>query len=320
VSSDAGAHTLGPHVVGQRVVVRRIVPGETGPTGGPALTDVLGTCIAWGDGVCVVEPDGAGSREAVTIPIGLIVSGKPVPPRAPTRLRVTAQEAQQRALALWPDLETERLGDWLLRSSRTATARRANSVLAMCPSGVADDFERVVAFYESRGRRPIAAVLPDSEEDALFRGHGWVPESHDHDTVFQIAGVAAARRSLRGVALPDLDVALAVDDRLVTARATTADGRVVASGVAAYADDWVGFRTIEVDPAERGRRLALLVMAELLAWGAERGATTAYLQVLGDNARAHALYAGLGFVEHHRYRYLAAPWPRTLGTPGTREA
>ena len=45
-------------------------------------------------------------------------------------------------------------------------------------------------------------------------------------------------------------------------------------------------------------------MAELLEWGAERGATTAYLQVLGDNTRAFALYDGLGFVPHHRYRYL----------------
>ena len=107
--------------------------------------------------------------------------------------------------------------------------------------------------------------------------------------------------------LPALDVALVGDDRLVTAEVTTDDGRALASGVAACADDWVGFRSIEVDPAERGGRLGLLVMAELLEWGAERGATTAYLQVLGDNARAHALYVGLGFVEHHRYRYLAAP-------------
>ena len=112
----------------------------------------------------------------------------------------------------------------------------------------------------------------------------------------------------------------------MTAEARTDDGRVVASGVAAYADDWVGFRTIEVDPAERGRKLGLLVMAELLDWGAERGATTAYLQVLGDNARAFALYDGLGFTVHHRYRYLAAPRRnfsfgpgRSLG-PGEREA
>jgi GNAT superfamily N-acetyltransferase len=293
------------------VVVRRVVPGETGPSGGPALTDVLGTCTAWGDGVCVVEPDGpapdGSPREPVTIPLADIVSGKPVPPRASTRLRVTAQEAQRRALALWPDLETEPLGDWLLRHSPTSTARRANSVLAMSPSGVADDYERVVAHYGGLGQRPIAAVLPGSAEDAVFTERGWVFESHDHDTVFKIAGVASARRALAGVELPRVGVALVGDDRLVTARATTDDGRVLASGLAAYDDDWVGFRGIEVEPAERGRRLGLLVMSELLAWGAERGATTAYLQVLGDNERAHALYDGLGFVEHHHYRYLAAP-------------
>jgi N-acetylglutamate synthase len=306
------SHTLGPHVVGHRVVVRRIVRGETGPSGGPALTDVLGTCTAWGDGVCVVEPDGRGPHDPVSIPFADIVSGKPVPPRASTRHRVTAQEAQRRALALWPDLETEPHGDWLLRRSTTSTARRANSVLAMGPSGEADDYDRVVAFYERLGQRPIAAVLPDSAEDELFRSHGWVVESHDHDTVFELAGVATARRSLHGVSLPHVDVAIVGDDHLVIAEATTDDGRVLASGVAALsneqsADKWVGFRTIEVDPAERGRRLGLVVMAELLDWGAERGATTAYLQVLGDNTRAFALYDGLGFTVHHRYRYLAAP-------------
>jgi ribosomal protein S18 acetylase RimI-like enzyme len=270
------------------------------------MTDVLGTCTSWGDGVCVIVPDGDGPREPVTIRLQDIVSGKPVPPRSSTRHRVSPAEAQRRALALWPDLETEPLGDWLLRRSRSSTARRANSVLAMGPSGVEDGYERVVAHYEALGQRPIAAVLPDSAEDALFRGHGWVPESHDHDTVFLLAGVAAARRSLVGVQLPDLDVAI-IGDHVVTAEASTDDGRVLGSGVAAYADDWVGFRSIEVDPAERGRKLGLLLMAQLLEWGAERGATTAYLQVLGDNTRAFALYEGLGFTVHHQYRYLAAP-------------
>jgi GNAT superfamily N-acetyltransferase len=271
------------------------------------MTDVLGTCTVWGDGVCVVVPDGAGSHDPVTIRLADIVSGKPVPPRASPRHRVTPAEAQRRALALWSDLETEPLGDWLLRRSPTSTARRANSVLALGPSGVADGYERVVAHYEALGQRPIAAVLPDTEEDALFAAHGWVLESHDHDTVFEIAGVAAARRALGGVALPGRDVALAGDGGLVTATVRADEGRVLAGGVAACDGDWVGFRSIEVEPAERGRRLGLLVMAELLGWGAERGATTAYLQVLGDNTRAHALYDGLGFVEHHRYRYLARP-------------
>jgi GNAT superfamily N-acetyltransferase len=271
------------------------------------MTDVLGTCLSWGDGICVVQPDAAAGQEPVRIPIADIVSGKPVPPRTPPRLRVAPQEAQVRALALWPDLETRELGSWLLRRSAESRARRANSVLAMRPSGVAGDYEAVVAFYEGVGQRPIAAVLPDSAEDEMFRSHGWVLESHDEDTVFEMTGVAQARRSLAGAVPSGVDVLLEGDDHLVTARARAEDGRLLASGVAAYDDDWLGFRGIEVDPAERGRGLGLLVMAELLEWGAERGATTAYLQVLGDNTRALALYDGLGFVPHHRYRYLAAP-------------
>lgn len=267
------------------------------------MTDLLGTCLSWGDGECVVRPDDGGPD--VTIRLAEIVSGKPVPPRPSVRQRVSPQEAQLRALALWPDLETRPLGHWLLRSSAESTARRANSVLAMAPSGVADDYEQVVAFYEGLGQRPIAAVLPDSAEDDLFRSHGWVLESHDADTVFELTSVAQARRSLRGVPLSGVDLFLEGDDHLVRAEARTDDGRLLASGVAAYDEDWVGFRGIEVDPAERGRGFGLLIMAELLEWGAERGAATAYLQVLGDNTRALALYDGLGFVPHHRYRYLA---------------
>jgi N-acetylglutamate synthase len=293
-------HGLGPHVVGQRVVVRRLVRGETGPTGGPALTDVLGTCLSWADGTCVVQPE---SGASVAIAIADIVSGKPVPPRPSTRHRVTPAQAQRRALALFPDLRPDPLGDWLLRHSPTATARRANSVLAFGPSGVPDDYERVVAWYAACSSRPIAAVLPDSAEEALFRGHGWVAESTDADTLFQIAGVAAARRTLPRVPRPP---ACEYDEEgdLVTVHIGDR-----ASGVAAYADDWVGLRGIEVAPDHRRQGLGLAVVAALLEWGAERGATTAYLQVLGDNHGALALYEGLGFTTHHAYRYLAPPHP-----------
>jgi GNAT superfamily N-acetyltransferase len=293
-------HLLGPHVVGTRIVVRRILRGETGPSGGPALTDLLGVCLSWGDGVCVVQPE---TGDPVTIATADIVSGKPVPPRPAPRLRVSPAEAQRRAMALWPDLETRPLGDWLLRHSTASTARRANSVLAMAPSGVADDYDRVVEFYASRTGRPIAAVLPDSAEDALFRSHGWGLESHDADTHFQVAGVAAARRAVvsRLAALtPQPPVELVEEGHLVTARL---DGR--ASGVAAYDRDWVGFRSIEVAPEHRRQGLGLVIMAALLEWGAEQGATTAYLQVLGDNTPALALYERLGFTTHHAYRYLA---------------
>jgi N-acetylglutamate synthase len=311
VSTDpepSPAHGLGQHIVGQRVVVRRVLRGETGPSGGPALTDVLGTCTTWGDGWCVVAVDsGPAAGTSVRIPIADIVSGKPVPPRPSPRLRVSPRDAQLRAVALFPDLETRPVGEWLLRHSATATARRANSVLAMGPSGVDGDFDEVVAFYRDLGQRPIAAVLPDSAEDARFRARGWVLESHDADTVFELASVAAARRALAGLA-PGGEASLDGDGPVATGRVVV-DGAVVASGVAAYDDDWVGFRSIHVDEAHRRRGLGLAVMAALLEWGAEQGATTAYLQVLGDNDPALAFYERLGFAPHHRYRYLAAPVP-----------
>ncbi len=343
---EPGRHRLGPHVVGQRVVVRRLLRGEVGPSGGPAFTDSLGTCLSWtpgdgaGGGTCLLQPDDP-AAEPVRIALGDIVSGKPVPPRPSHRLRVEPLEAQTRALALWPDLETAQVGRWLLRRSATSTARRANSVLAFGPAGVPDAYERVVEFYAGAGvvstgsttggpdsttggpdsttggpdsttggpdsttggpGRPIAAVLPDSDEERLFRDRGWGPESGDADTVFQVAGVAAVRRRLRGLNTRDTDGVVLVEEAPGVVRADL-EGR--ATGVAAYDRDWVGFRGIHVDPAYRREGLALRVMAALLEWGAEQGATTAYLQVLGDNTAALGLYERLGFSEHHRYRYLA---------------
>jgi GNAT superfamily N-acetyltransferase len=248
--------------------------------------------------VCVIEAE---NGDLVTIRLADIVSGKPVPPRPSVRHRVSPLRAQLIALALWPDLQTEPVGDWLLRSSPSAPNRRANSVLAFVPPGVEDAYERVVAHYE----RPVAAVLPDSAEEGFFRARGWELESDDADTLFQVAGVAQVARALRSRPLgsrpgraPSVDV--------VETHPGVAVARIgeVASGVAAYADDWVGFRSVHVSPDHRRAGLALAVMAALVEWGAEQGARTAYLQVLGDNGAALELYAGLGFTTHHSYRYL----------------
>ena len=167
-------------------------------------------------------------------------------------------------------------------------------MLAFVAADVDGAYERVVAHYE----RPVAAVLPDSPEDDLFRSRGWVTESHDADTQFRVASVAQVSRRLRRSDTPSVE--------LVETHPGVVEARIgdAASGVAAYADDWVGFRSIHVAPEQRRRGLALAVMAALVEWGAEQGATTAYLQVLGDNAPALELYDGLGFGTHHAYRYL----------------
>jgi predicted N-acetyltransferase YhbS len=265
------------------------------------MTDLLGVCTAWGDGVCVVVPE---DGEPVTIRLADIVAGKPVPPRPSPRLRVSPRQAQLHGFALFPDLVVTPLdgpSGWLLRSSATATARRANSVLAF-PGGSFGPSEvaAVEAYYAAIGKPAVAAALGESEERSFLAGLGWVPESHDADTLFQLASVASVRRALRSVVHPDL---------VLTSDGATATATIpgVAQGLAAYADDWVGFRGIEVAPEHRRRGLGRAIMAALLEWGAELGATTAYLQVLGHNEPALMLYDSMGFTTHHAYAYLTPP-------------
>ena len=73
---------LSPADVGQRVVVRAVVPGETGASGGPALTDTLGQLERWdAETLSVRKADGT----LVRIALADVVAGKRVPPRASRR-------------------------------------------------------------------------------------------------------------------------------------------------------------------------------------------------------------------------------------------
>ncbi len=284
------------------MVVRSRIPGQTGPSGGPAATDVLGECVAWEAASMTVLRE---SGEEVTIPLSLIVSGKPVPPRPSVRGRVSPAAAQARSHAMFTDVTTAPLGGWLVRWSGATPARRVNSVLAMDESGLADPVGSVVERYAALGRPPIAAVLPGSSADALFTAAGWVLHREEADAYFQIAGVAACRRNLAeppsyGVELTDLPSRPTVE----RVEATIGED---AHAIGAYEDDWLGISGVWVNPERRRRGLGLAVIARLLGWGAELGATTTYLQVLSDNEPALTLYARLGFTPHHTYRYLTPP-------------
>lgn len=323
---------LGPHCVGQRVVVRRLVPGEQGPTGGPAFTDVLGTMLTWDDATTVVERED-GSR--VTIVLADVVSGKPVPPRPSVRSRISAEEAERRALRGWPAVEQEPLGSWVLRSAGGFSAR-ANSALALGSPGLPLEaaLDAVGEFYARRGLPALAQVVVGSDDEAALERHGWRDaRPGEAVTAFQTASVAQVARRLRTLpaadhpeataslsnranaawlagderALRHRDAALAVLEGPAEVAFVTLGDPVVAKGRVSHVDDWAGITDVWVAPEHRRRGLALEVLRALVGWAAEQGATTTYLQVRGDNSAALALYERLGFVTHHSYRYLAAP-------------
>jgi N-acetylglutamate synthase len=294
------------------------------------MTDLLGVMESWSRTATEIRGEDGRVTE---IRLADIVSGKPVPPRASPRMRVSAERACRMSNASWPALDTEPLGEWLLRASGGFSAR-ANSVMATGDPGVAFPaaLQRVRAFYASQGLPAWAQVVVGSDTAHHFEEHGWrSARPGEADSEFQIASVAQAARAVRR-RLPEVPPAVSVgtaatsawlanDDRALAhqeAAVRVLEGPdevgfvavgspVVAKGRVSCDGDWAGITDVWVSPDHRRQRLGFVVMAAMLDWAAERGATTAYLQVRGDNAAGLTLYARLGFRTHHTYRYLAAP-------------
>ncbi|UMG91753.1 GNAT family N-acetyltransferase [Nocardioides sp. TF02-7] len=255
----------------------------------------------------MVQPE---SGPPVEIALADIVSGKPVPPRPSVRMRVSPRAAELHTASLWPAVATEPLGDWLLRTDTAPVGRlrrRANSCLAMGDPGLplADAAAAVRRFYERRGRPAYAQVELGSDEESALTGLGWQVDPTG-DAEHRLAALTQVRRRLRGRGASQA-VALESAGPRATATITddrTGEGAVLARGEAAVDGDWLGIHGVEVDPAHRRLGLATAVMAELLAWGAEQGATTVWLHVETDNTPALALYDELGLLPHHTCRYL----------------
>jgi len=262
------------------------------------MTDVLGICESWEAGVVAVRREDGTLVEIATADI---VSGKPVPPRPSPRLRVSAREAESHAAPLWPTVLREPLGAWELRTEPMPVDRlrkRANSCLAMGDPGLplADAADAVVSFYRSRERSPMVQVEAGSDLEEWFADTGWEPVAGG-DALFLLGSLARARRLLGPVA----ESAQVVTD----GPRATAGVAERAVGKAAVDGDWLGVHDLVVQPEHRRQGLARGVLAALLEWGAEQGATTVWLHVETGNDAAIALYESLGLTVHHGCRYLA---------------
>lgn len=291
-------HGLGPHVVGQRVVVRRVLPGETGPSGGPALTDLLGICESWTATTASIRAE---DGTLVEIAVADIVSGKPVPPRPSVRHRVPVRDAESHAAPFWPGVLRTPLGEWELRTEPDPEGRlrkRANSCLAIGDPGtdVAAAAAAVEQFYAAAGRPALVQVEADSDLEQQLRGLGWSPAPGD--SLFLLGSLS---RALRALGSAPMTATVAVDGPRLTATVPGGTARAAVDG------DWLGVHDLLVDPDRRRQGLATDLVRTLLDLGAERGATHLWLHVEVENTAALAFYERLGLVEHHGCRYLAAP-------------
>jgi GNAT superfamily N-acetyltransferase len=238
-----------------------------------------------------------------------------VVPELPVRTGEIRNLEHAAALA-WPGVEHRWLDGWLLRFGHGST-RRANSAVPLRFTSHSEILA-VADWYASRG---VPALI--SAPDRLFR----VPDRIGTDAenlvmardldeteapAASLSEIALADRpdgSWRAVNTRDVpdDVLTAVIDGTVTfgALAGAAVGRAAVTD-APDGTRWVGLSAVHVTEDARGRGLARTLCWGLLNWARTQGATRAYVQVVDDNVPARTLYESMGFVVHHRSRYVRA--------------
>ncbi|MGO4535803.1 GNAT family N-acetyltransferase [Leifsonia sp. 2MCAF36] len=242
----------------------------------------------------------------------------------------------------WPALEREELDGWVLRASGGVT-NRANSVLT---AGAVPDtlaaIERAERWYADRSLPAVFQLSPASPAalpEALSR-RGYRQHSHTDILVADRAETAAAAAASATAAVfgsGPADARVRLSDNPDDAWLTTwwsVDGRggdaerdiaerILTGGPALYAsvgdpsapdavarlalvDEWGGLYAVATRSTARRRGLARALAGELASATADRGVRRLWLQVLADNAAAHALYASLGFRWASGYSYWSA--------------
>jgi ribosomal protein S18 acetylase RimI-like enzyme len=312
------------HLVGQRVSLRFRV-GER--DGRPLFRDAVGE-LTDDAGTLVVDT----RRGPVRVDPGTVVAVRAVPPAAPKRAPLAAVVRLEELCAdAWPAQHERRLGEWRLRAAGGYTGR-ANSALAVGDPGVPlpDALAAVRAFAGEHGLGPRAQVPIGSPWDRAVEATGWVLET-EHAAgaevsvmVTDLADLAAPRHV---VDLPERPVDAwwrlagppeptpaqrhvldpGGDPRTAFALARDAAGGAVGRLRATVVADHLHLSVLDVLPAARRQGLATSLLGAAAGWGRAHGARWAVLQVALQNTTARALYDRLGFVEHHRYRYLVPP-------------
>lgn len=289
--------------VGSRVVVRRRV--------GRLFTDLLGELSELSDThLTIVTLDGP-----VRVPLDEVHRAKRVPDIA--GLERAAAEAM-------PALDTEPLGDWLMRASEGYTGR-ANSVLPLGDPGMpfSQALDKIRTFYahhnlpplfdvplplgrpvaralQDHGYEPIVSVLVMSIDlpDLIISTPGQPHFEHTPTPTPQMLEMIAGRRGT----LPPAARHVLTNVKTLTFighHAETGDLLAMARGT--VTNKWLGIFHVETAASARRQGLARAAMGNLARWADKHGARRAYLQVQDDNVPAVALYESLGFKTHHIY-------------------
>jgi len=291
---------------GTRVTVRYRRPAGSVPP----LTDAVGHLLGVDPLVRVQTKTGAVVEFAPTDVVALrVLTDAP--------LRTSDIRGLEHAAALaWPGVEQTWLDGWLLRAGHGA-GLIANSAVPLDISAQMAAVPAIAAWYHRRGLTarlaipdrvlsPPPGLTAERIERLLVRDVSDVPGGEPDPAIVLSASPDDAWLRMYRRDIP-VDVLAAVTDGELMFG--TRPGAAVARAAVTEAPDgtrWVGLSALSADEPAGAVAAAGRLCEALLAWGARRGATRAYVEV-GDDNGATTLADSLGFRLHHRRRYFPAP-------------
>jgi len=254
---------------------------------------------------------------------------KPLPDKAGTGspLSFRVNELEELSDTTWPAAENIDYGKWRLRISDGFTMR-ANSVLptGASPLGepaspLAEAIDHVIKTYSDRNLEPTFTIpLPIYQElDEYLESQGWQVKVAAQFLIKDIQIDEAELQSDFNCEISDFPskewLDLQSDHRLedLMKRYPARYGvlksglTVIAVGRIATLGTWSMATRLFVEPSQRGKGTAKILMNKLMASAKNDGATKVGLQVDVENAAALALYKSMGFRAHHSYVYRVLP-------------
>lgn len=233
------------------------------------------------------------------------------------------------AFAAWPALETQNTGPWHLRFADGYT-KRANSANLLKPAEQLspDMLRKIEAAYRERRLPPIfrlASFAASSAIDNTLADHGYRLNDVTQVQTLPLTGERfAANHELSITMLPieqwftafqhisgkigaaqstHLRILQAIQEKCAFAVLHNKHDEAVCCGLVVVSGPYCGLFDIATAAHARQQGLATRLCADLLHWGKQQGATTAYLQVTAHNLAAINVYERLGFRRAYQYWY-----------------
>ncbi len=258
----------------------------------------------------------------------------------PTARLLLSRRVEEASLNAWPAMHQMLVDGWLLRFSKGFT-KRANSVVPLYPpagNSAAETAEKVKFCENLYARERLQTLFRLTSIGTTLGSHQPLDDYLDargydyRDPTLVLTASLIERTASVPLSLLSLGEWLDVYGRLSGldegsgAKTRALHGailrgmpqpcafavvgnpaRPLACGLGVLEQELLGLFDVVASPSARRQGHGRSLVAGLLAWGCQQGASRAYLQMTENNHPARALYDSLGFEELYRYWYRVSP-------------